>query len=216
MSSFSSKKKPSVAGKKTAKAQQSSLPSPDQAETASASSGSQKAEGDTRPDLSPEDARKHAAAAKQLAAAFGEIVTLLMRSEADRKRSIAELEWLVTPAIVTGQFVIADAQSKKTGATYPVGTVLWAMVSEEVDERLSDTKNENPKLTPQEWRSGPIPWIVMAIGDKRVVAGLIKKITKDVFKDQEPKIRSHNAEGQIIVGRVRLAESGQTGAEETA
>jgi len=159
-----------------------------------------------QPDLSPEEARKHAAVGKQLAGAFGELVTLLMRSEADRKRPIADLEWMVAPAIATGQFAIADAQSKKTGAISPVGAVLWAMVSEDVDKRLSDTSVEQAQLKPNDWRSGSEPWIVMALGDKRIVAGLIKKLSQDVFKGNAPKIRSRNTDGKIVVGRVKASE----------
>ncbi len=160
-------------------------------------------------DLSPEDARKHAAIGKQLAAAFGELVTLLMRSETDRKRPIADLEWMIAPAIATGQFAIADAQSKKTGAISPVGAVLWALVSDDVDRRLSDTSVEQAQLSPNEWRSGTKPWIVMAIGDKRVVADLIKKLSENVFKGQAPKIRSRDSDGKIVVGRVKATDQSE-------
>lgn len=158
---------------------------------------------DTKPDLSPEEARKHAAIGKQLAAAFGELVTLVMRSETDRKRPIADLEWMIAPAISTGQFAIADAQSKKSGAISPVGAVLWALVSDDVDKRLSNTDDPHVQLLPQDWHSGTIPWIILAIGDKRVVAGLIKRLSQDVFKDQEPKIRSRGQDGKIVIGRVK-------------
>lgn len=160
-----------------------------------------------QPDLSPEEARKHAEVGKQMAAAFGELVTLLMRSETDRKRPISDLEWMIAPAIVTGQFAIADAQSKKTGAIAPVGAVLWAMVSEDIDQKLSNADDEAVQLNPKDWRSGNIPWIVLAMGDKRVIAGLIKKLAKDVFRNQEPKIRSRDKDGNIVVGRVRLSQA---------
>lgn len=161
---------------------------------------------DSRPDISAEDAKKHAAVGKQLAAAFGEIVTLLMRSERDRKRPISDLEWMIAPAVATGQFAIADAQSKKTGAISPIGAVLWAMVSEDIDKRLSDTNTEQAPLKLQEWRSGNVPWIMLAIGDKRVIAGLVKKLTSDAFKGQAPKIRSRNADGNVVIGRIQTSD----------
>ncbi len=164
---------------------------------------------DSRPDLTPEEAQKHAAVGKQMVAAFGSLVTLLMRSEKDRPRPIADLEWMVAPAISTGQFAIADAQSKKTGAISPIGAVLWAMVSEEVDAKLSNTSNEHVQLQPQDWRSGNIPWIVMAMGDKRVVASLIKKLSQNVFKDHAPKIRSRDKDGKFVVGRVQASDQSE-------
>lgn len=181
-----------------------------QAETMPPSAAGATTDADAdKPDLSPEDARKHAAIGKQLAAAFGELVTLLMRSETDRKRPIADLEWMIAPAIATGQFAIADAQSKKTGAISPVGAVLWALVSDDVDRRLSDTSVEQAQLSPNEWRSGTQPWIVMAIGDKRVVADLIKKLSENVFKGQAPKIRSRDGDGKIVVGRVKATDQSE-------
>lgn len=168
---------------------------------------------DSRPDLTPEEAKKHAAVGKQMVAAFGSLVTLLLRSEKDKNRPIGDLEWMFIPAISTGQFAIADAQSKKTGAISPIGAVLWATVSEEIDAKLSDTTNEQVRLRPEDWRSGSIPWIVMAMGDKRVVAGLIKKLSKDVFKTQPPKIRSRDKDGNFVIGRVQPQNPAQTQSE---
>lgn len=216
MGLFSKNKKADVpetkdaAGKTDATAAASQPPVDMSSMQRSASPPDGKASGqaeEQKPDLSAEDARKHAMVGKKLAAAFGELVTLVLRSEADRKRPISDLEWMIAPAIATGQFAIADAQSKKTGAISPIGAVLWAMVSEDVDRKLSDTNDQSIRLKPEDWRSGSIPWIVLAMGDKRVVAGLIKRLTQDVFKDQAPKIRSRNDDGVMIVGRVQLSET---------
>ncbi len=111
-------------------------------------------------------------------------MTLLMWSTADRQRPIQDLEWMVAPALMSGQFAVADAQSKDTGMVTPVATVLWAMVSEEVDQRLSQTVDKLAQLKPADWRSGDIPWIVSAIGEPNVVGGLLQQLTKTVFKDR--------------------------------
>lgn len=177
---------------------------PESPETAAATDAS--GNDSDKKELSQEDARRHAIAGKQLAAAFGEMVTLLLRSKADRSRPLSDLEWMIAPAVMTGQFAIADAQSKTTGAISPVGAVLWAMVSEEVDGKLSDVTKTDLRLEAQEWKSGDIPWIILAMGDKRVVAGLIKKISDEVFKSQAPKIRSRDKDGKPVVGRVQAGE----------
>ena len=69
-----------------------------------------------RTELAPDEIKKRAMAAKHVAASFGEIVTLMMRSAADKSITLQDLEWMVVPALQTGQFAVAEAQSKDTGA----------------------------------------------------------------------------------------------------
>lgn len=157
-------------------------------------------------ELSQEEARKRAGLAKHVAASFGEIVTLLLRSPGDRQRPIQDLEWMVAPALMTGQFAVADAQSKETGAVMPVGAVLWAFVSPEVDQRLSNLNDAAPRLAPNEWRSGNIPWVIMAIGDQKILGGLLQQLAKTVFKDGPAKIRARGADGKVVVGRLEMAQ----------
>jgi cytolysin-activating lysine-acyltransferase len=154
-------------------------------------------------EISPEEAKKRAVAGKQIAAAFGELVTLLMRSPADKHHSLSDLEWLIVPALAHRQYALAEAQSKETGAISPVGGVLWAFVSEEVDKRLSDL-SAPVRLKPNEWRSGDIPWLVLATGDTRILAGLIQQLTKTVFKDRQPKMRARGADGKVSVGHLEV------------
>ncbi|UFZ02670.1 toxin-activating lysine-acyltransferase [Bradyrhizobium ontarionense] len=165
-------------------------------DTAAATAGANEA-------LSPEDLKKRMIASKQMAAAFGEIVTLLMRSPGDKHQSLADLEWLVVPAVVRGQYALAEARSKDTGATVPVGAVLWALVSKEVDERLSDPSHPL-RLKPDEWRSGDIPWIMHAAGDVKVLAGLVRSLPQAALRDRQPKMRVRGADGKISVGHLDI------------
>lgn len=155
--------------------------------------------------LSAEEAKKRAAAAKHIAAAFGEFVTLLMRSPSDKHHTLGDLEWLMVPALLHRQFALAEAQSKETGVVSPVGGVLWAFVSEDVDRRLSDPSNPM-RLKPNEWRSGDIPWIILATGDTRVLAGLIQQVTNNVFKERKPKMRVRGRDGKLSVGHLEVKE----------
>lgn len=155
--------------------------------------------------LDAEEAKKRAAAAKQIAAAFGEFVTLLMRSPADKHHTLGDLEWLLVPGLMHRQFALAEAQSKETGMVSPVGGVLWAFVSEEVDKRLSDVATPL-RLKPNEWRSGDIPWIILASGDMRVLAGLIQQLNTGVFKDRKPKMRVRGRDGKLSVGHLEVKE----------
>lgn len=186
------------AGEPTAMAQTPTPPTePPAAPAAEAAPGAE-------PGLSDEERRKRIIAAKQLAASFGEIVMLLMRSPVDKFQSLQDLEWLVAPALVRGQFAVADAQSKETGVVIPVAAVLWAYVSEEVDARLSTHSGDPLRLTPAEWRSGDIPWIILTIGDPKVLGGLLNQLTRTVFKERAPKLRIKGADGNIVVGRLEV------------
>jgi hemolysin-activating ACP:hemolysin acyltransferase len=70
-----------------------------------------------------------------MSAAFGDAATVLMRSPHYKHYSLADLEWLVLPAIATGQFSLADARHRQIGLSAPVAVVLWASVSAEVDHK---------------------------------------------------------------------------------
>lgn len=155
-----------------------------------------------KPVLPPEEAKKRAAIAKHIAASFGQIVTLLMRSPADKAITLQDLEWMVVPAIVTGQFAVADAQSKETGMVMPVAAVLWAHVSAEIDQQLSSNPDQQFRLGPQDWRSGEHPWVVMAIGEQKIVGGLLQQLMQTAFAGKVAKMRARGANGSITVGRL--------------
>jgi cytolysin-activating lysine-acyltransferase len=93
-------------------------------------------------------------AIRQVDVTLGKIVTILMRSPQHKQHSLADLEWLVLPAVLSGQFRVAQAQ--QSGIAVPVGVALWASVSTAVDQRLSDL-SAPWRLQPDEWRSGDIP-----------------------------------------------------------
>ncbi|MDX2307943.1 MAG: toxin-activating lysine-acyltransferase [Hyphomicrobium sp.] len=166
------------------------------------------ASGGQRPELAKDELQKRAVVAKQIAASFGEIVTLLMRAPSERTRQLSDLEWMVVPALQTGQFAIADAQSKETGVVMPVGAVMWAFVSDDIDRRMSGDLERPFKLEPNEWRSGANPWIVAAFGDPKVVGGLLQQLTKTVFKDKPAKMRARGADGKPFVGRLEFNAEG--------
>ncbi|HJQ61206.1 MAG TPA: toxin-activating lysine-acyltransferase [Vineibacter sp.] len=167
--------------------------------TASSDGGSAPAAPESDPALPAEELQRRAALAKRLAGAFGEIVSVMMRSEPHRLTYLAELEWLVVPAIVSGQFSIADAQSKSHGAVTPVAAVLWASVSPEIDARLSAHPGRPIRLKPAEWKSGDIVWIVEAIGDPRALNPMLKSLRQREWKDRTIKTRTLDAQGRPVV-----------------
>ena len=122
--------------------------------------------------------------------AFGEIVVLLSRSPMYRHLSLADLEWLVMPALMTNKVTTVRGKLKEQqGLTIPLGLAMWAHVSEDVDKKLEAQKNANIpfRLAPQDWKSGEIPWLLDVVGPKEVTPALVKKLEETVFKDQSYK-----------------------------
>jgi len=152
--------------------------------------------------LSEEELRKHAARSKQILAAFGEIVSVFMRTKELKGMTLGALETMVVPAIATGQYLIAGTQSKENGMTASVAAVLWATVSEDVDRRLSSELGEPIKLEPKEWKSGDIPWLICVAGDRRVVDGKLKKLQSDAFKNNPIKMRARGQDGQTTIATI--------------
>ena len=154
--------------------------------------------------LPKDELKRRAQLAKQLSSAFGDIVTLLMRSQSERTRTLADLEWMVVPAMQTGQFAVAEAQAHETGVVAPMGVVLWAMVSESVDQRLSSQLDQAMKLDPAEWKSGDIPWIVAAFGEPKIVNQLFQQLSKNVFTKMPAKLRARDKDGKPFIGRLEF------------
>ena len=153
------------------------------------------------PEISPDDLRQKAAAAKAISATFGEIVSLLMRSKDHRHWSLAEVEQIVVPALLAGQVSVATAQSKANGLVTPAGFVLWAQVSEEVDKRLSANPGQATKLAPQDWKSGDIVWIVLALGDRRVLDGQLQTLQQR-WGNRVAKVLVKSGDGNLSVGTI--------------
>lgn len=150
----------------------------------------------TDPGVSPEVAAQRRKLSKELQAAFGSIVSIMMRTPNLRQATLADVEALVVPAVATGQFAVAEAQSKENGATAPVAAVLWANVSEEVDRRLSVEGDKPVKLEPKDWKSGDIPWLVMAIGDKRFLKSMLEQVQSKSLNGRPLKTRKMSGNGQ--------------------
>jgi hemolysin-activating ACP:hemolysin acyltransferase len=156
-------------------------------------------------ELSTAEVQKRVGASKQQLMAFGEIVSVLMRSPQFRTLPLGEVETLVVPAVVTGQFLVAEAQSKANGFVVPVATALWASVSEEVDRQLSQNLDQPFRLAANEWKSGEIAWLVALAGDARVINPMLKQLQDTTLQGRPLKMRAKGKDGKEIVGTFALA-----------
>jgi hemolysin-activating ACP:hemolysin acyltransferase len=134
-----------------------------------------------------------------------------MRSPHHKHYTLADLEWLVLPPLLTGQFSVAEAGPKAGGLRFPVAVALWASVSPELDKRLSENLTAPIRLRPDEWKSGDALWLVDAIGDGRIVGPLLKQLGEGVWKGRDVKMRFAGDAGKPQVKRLseiqRLTEN---------
>lgn len=103
-----------------------------------------------------------AAMSKLVAASIGDIVVVLSRSPERKHYSLADIEWMILPAVFHGQFYVAEAANIETGFRAPVAVATWAFVSEEVDQRLRSDLSRRIRLRPDEETSSDIGWILAA------------------------------------------------------
>ncbi len=148
-------------------------------------------------------AARNALQAKMLAAGFGEIVSILMRSPHYRHYSLTDLEWLVVPPLLANQFTLAEARAKEGGIPAPVGVALWARVSDEVDKKLTDSIDGPVRLRPDEWTSGETLWLIDAVGAPEAVKAMVERMGEAVFEGKPFKLRARDKDGKISIQTIK-------------
>jgi hemolysin-activating ACP:hemolysin acyltransferase len=118
---------------------------------------------------------------------FGGAVALFTRSPAHRHYTLADLEWCLVPALMLNQFMMVEAKLPD-GQAVPIGLVLWARVSAEIDARLSAAPRYPIRLHTNEWQSGDVIWIIDAVGVPKAVQQCIDALAKTVFKGKQFKM----------------------------
>jgi cytolysin-activating lysine-acyltransferase len=160
------------------------------------------------PASAQEKTAARAADARQtrVAQAFSQIVAVLMRDPVYKNLKIADIEHLVLPPVLVGQFRLAlgtrqaDANKAQKGGIYiPVAVALWARVSPTIDKGLSENLDKPVWLRPQEWTSGDSIWLMAAAGNPRAVPEFLKQLAEKDFKGQQVKMRLHGPDGKAVV-----------------
>jgi hemolysin-activating ACP:hemolysin acyltransferase len=136
--------------------------------------------------MSPE-AIARATTMRRLAASFGDIVGLMMQTPQFKHQSLTDLEWLVMPALQTGQFMVMEVTDRNTGATGPIAAALWARVSEEVEARIIEAASAGRpmRLAPGDWVSGDRHWLVAAVGGQEGVGALMRQMKEGAFAETQ-------------------------------
>lgn len=130
---------------------------------------------------------------------LGKMMAVLISSPRHQRMTLAEVYTRFLPPLTLNQFVVAEARPAGQEQTAPVGLVLWAEVSDAVQQRLMSDPTQPTLLAANEWRSGPNTWIVDALGPGPVVEAMMKQLLEGPFKGREVKLRRRQGEGQPFV-----------------
>lgn len=79
---------------------------------------------------------------RTLGSMMGEMVWLMSQSPIYKQLTLGDLEWLLMPPIILGQYKLFRDSEKK-----PVGAALWGYLSPEAEEKLKTVG----RLDPQDW-----------------------------------------------------------------
>jgi hemolysin-activating ACP:hemolysin acyltransferase len=149
--------------------------------------------------VNPREAR-HA----RMAQSFSQVVAVLMRDANFRNLRLADLEWLVLPAIMSGQFKLGHARAQpgadksKDGGTFvPAAVAMWARVSPAIDKAMSENLDKPVRLKANQWMSGDIPWLIAVAGDQRIIPTFLKQLSEQEFKGKHVKMRARTPDGGV-------------------
>lgn len=156
----------------------------------------------------PRDARQ-----TRFAQSFAQIVAVLMRDPNFRNMRLADLEWLVLPPVMAGQFRLAQAPSpqghvrgQEGGVLVPVAVAVWARVSPQIDKQLSEKLDAPVRLRADQWASGNIPWLMAAAGNPRAVPQFLKQLAEGEFRGQQVKMRMRGPDGKVVIKTLGQAD----------
>ncbi|WP_292044631.1 toxin-activating lysine-acyltransferase [Brevundimonas sp. UBA6550] len=129
-------------------------------------------------------------ASKTVAQMLGEITWLMTQSPIHKQLFIGDLEWFAMPAILVEQFRIFY------GPNSPAAVALWAMVSEDTEERL---KAGAHKLRADEWQGGDRPWLIELIAPFGAQDEILADLSKTVFGGKPFSFHTATPDGQRVV-----------------
>ena len=138
---------------------------------------------------------------------YGKILSVLGRQKPFVEMPLGQIASMIGPAIDAGLFAIADGQPKdQSGPAMPIAFIIWARVSEDVDKKLSENLQEMVTLTPRDWTSGDIHWLLLSVGPQQAVGAILKSVSEKLPSGQSFKTRFTDKDGQQKVGFVSLEE----------
>ncbi len=125
---------------------------------------------------------------------LGQIIVLMGQSASHRHLFLSDLEWLVMPAIGRRQMRLWRRDTER--GPIPAIYASWAFVSPEVDQRFASGRL---RLTPAEWTSGEIMWLIDLVAPMGGADAAIKEMTEKMFPGRVIKTLQTAAGGGVSV-----------------
>ena len=139
---------------------------------------------------------------KLATATFGEIITVLMQSPQYRNYTLADLDWLVSPALRNRQFSLIQASNAMSATAKATGVVMWANVSQDVEEQILANVGRPIQLTAEDRSSGENFWITDAVGERHMLSAAIQNLRHKVFKSNPVRTFVRGEDGSIKVAQL--------------
>lgn len=132
-------------------------------------------------------------AAVERVSLFGQVVWLMMQSQAHKSLFLSDMEWLVLPAIQSNQFRIWQQHGM------PICYASWAWLDKDAEERM---KQNIKKLSPSDWlktSSEESLWLIDMIAPFGGMDEALKTIKDDVFEGRSIKMLQKAPSGGMAV-----------------
>lgn len=185
----------------------------DVSEAATAPNGSQV------PELDPEKKAKLVEARAQFEARVGQIVLVLSTLPRYRHQTLADLTHLLLDPLARDRIAIATAAGEG-GDQVLGGIAIWATVSDEVDNRISEQVKGGAfpiRLKNEDWTSGETVWLLDVIAPNRKLATAVLTNFGQVAKDKPLKIHPivSRSVDQDVLERMRVTPQSRASRPET-
>jgi cytolysin-activating lysine-acyltransferase len=135
-------------------------------------------------------------------AAFGEIVSILMRAPKQRTLPLAALRGQVLPAVMHNQYFIGRVRRPGGDGAIAAALAMWASVSDAVDTRLRAGESAL-KLTPAEWKSGPHLWLIDLIAPSTLAGSMLKDLDEKIAKGRPMAAQISTGKGGTVITTVK-------------
>ncbi len=140
---------------------------------------------------------------KPTAASVGDITVVFSRSPDYKPHSLVDIEKMVLPPVLHGQFHVPEAMNKETGFQVPDAVATWDSVSDDVDQRLSADPAHRICMRPDEWKCGDAAWLVDLVGSPEGVRHAMQWLATEKFSDVRLKVVTRDAAGVRKVAMIR-------------
>lgn len=135
---------------------------------------------------------------------LGQIVGLLTRSQPHQSMTVADIKRGLIAPIMLGQYILAGRSNEGGGGAPPAAVLLWARVSDAVDERLAAAQSARIELTSQEWNGGDIVWLTEAAGDLRLVPQMVARLRAADPSIRAIRVASPAGDGTIAIRTLEM------------